>query len=362
MYNYIKHLIFKINPEIAHKIAIQIIKHNCILNHQVHEYFKPYLSQNYFGLTFDSPIGLAAGFDKNGETSGAIHLNGFGFSEVGTATLFPQEGNEKPRLFRLIQEEALINRLGFNNTGLHNLIENVKKDSSKRKIPLGINIGPNKNSKDFTNDYLLMIEKIYENQHLFNYITINISSPNTPGLRDMQKVELLIELLKKINEKVNSIISDDETHNTKKLPIFVKISPDSNDNDLTDIVHISISEKISGLIVSNTTIDKDHIENSLKSQQGGLSGKPLFTKSTKLLSEIYKMTNGELFLIGVGGISTSDDVIKKMRAGASLVQLYTSMIYQGPFIANKINEDLVKFLQREKIDNISSLIGRELIS
>ena len=360
MYNYLKHLVFKINPEIAHKMAIKTIKHNCIFNHQVHEYFKPYLSQNYFGLTFNSPIGLAAGFDKNGETSGAIHLNGFGFAEVGTTTPFPQEGNEKPRLFRLIEEEALINRLGFNNSGIHDLIENVKNDSSKRKIPLGINIGPNKDSKDFINDYLLMLEKIYENQHLFNYITINISSPNTPGLRDMQKVESLRELLKKINEKIDGIISNDETHNTKKLPLFVKISPDLNENDLTDIIHVAISEKVSGLIVSNTTINKDHIKNPLKSQQGGLSGKPLFEKSTKLLSEIYKMTHGELFLIGVGGISTAEDVIEKMRAGASLVQLYTAIVYHGPFVANKINEDLVKYLQREKIDNVGMLVGKEL--
>ncbi len=340
-------------------MAIEAIKYNCIFDYQVHEYFKPYLSQNYFDLIFDSPVGLAAGFDKNGETSGKIHLNGFGFAEVGTTTLFPQEGNEKPRLFRLIEEEALINRLGFNNSGIHNLIENIKEDSTKRKIPLGINIGPNKNSQDFINDYLLMLEKIYENRYLFNYITINISSPNTPGLRDMQKVDSLRDLLHSINSKVENIISNDEnSSNIKKLPIFVKISPDLNEDDMTDITHIVMAEKISGLIVSNTTIDKSDVENPLKLQQGGLSGRPLFDKSTKLLSEIYKMTNGELFLIGVGGISTADDVIAKMRAGASLVQLYTSMIYHGPFIANKINEDLVKYLQREKIDNISMLIGK----
>ena len=204
-YKYLKPLVFKTNPEIAHKAAIFSIKNNFIFDKKVHEYFKPYLSQKYFGLNFDSPVGLAAGFDKNGELTGKIHLNGFGFAEIGTTTPFPQIGNEKPRMFRLIEEEALINRLGFNNDGIYKLIENVEKNSQQRKIPIGINIGPNKDSANFINDYLIMIEKIYEHHRLFNYITINISSPNTQGLRDLQQIESLMALLEAINNKTNKI-------------------------------------------------------------------------------------------------------------------------------------------------------------
>jgi dihydroorotate dehydrogenase len=348
-YRYIKPLIFQTDPERAHFLAMQSIKYNCIFDYKIQDYMKSYLAQNICGIQFDSPVGLAAGFDKNGELTGRIHLNGFGFAEIGTITPFSQVGNGKPRMFRVIENEGLINRLGFNNKGIDELILNVKKDFSKKKIPIGVNIGPNKNSKDFIKDYEVLIEKIYQNQSLFDYITINISSPNTPGLRDLQQIDSLRNLLLSISNKIEKINS------IKKLPIFLKISPDINENDITDIIHIFLKNNLSGLIVSNTTIDKSNISCEYKNELGGLSGKPLFKKSTELLKEINKYSEKKILLIGVGGVSSGEDCVEKIKAGASLVQLYTGMIYNGLFLADKINKELIEIFQRDGIKHISEL-------
>jgi dihydroorotate dehydrogenase len=348
-YKYLKPFVFKTDPEKAHCLALKTIKHNYIFDYSIQEYMKTYFSQNICGIQFDSPVGLAAGFDKNGELTGKIHLNGFGFAEIGTITPFPQAGNDKPRMFRAIEDEGLINRLGFNNKGIDALISNVRNNYEDKKIPIGINIGPNKNSQSFINDYEILIEKAYENKDLFDYITINISSPNTPGLRDLQQIDSLRNLLSQINNKIEKINSE------KPLPIFLKISPDINEDDMTDIVHLSIEKKLSGLIVSNTTIDKSHISSQFQNEMGGLSGKPLFQKSTELLRQIYKQSEKKIVLIGVGGISSGQDCIEKIKAGASLVQLYTGMIYNGLFLADKINKELIEIFQREGIKHISEL-------
>ena len=349
-YKHLKHLVFKIDPEKAHCLAMQAIKHNCVFDYEVHDNFKHYLSQNICGIQFDSPIGLAAGFDKNGELTGKIHLNGFGFAEIGTVTPQPQVGNDKPRMFRVIENEGLINRLGFNNHGIDKLIHNVEKNKIDKKIPIGINIGPNKNSENFVHDYEILIEKIYSHHEMFDYITINVSSPNTPGLRDLQKIDSLKELLSKINQKIELI------NPTKRLPIFLKISPDNSENDVLDIIHIALNNNLSGLIVSNTTIDKSNIfSDELRNQAGGLSGKPLFEKSTELLRNIAIETKKKLILIGVGGVSSGQDCIDKIKAGASLVQLYTGMIYHGLFLANKINHEIVEICQKEGLGHISEL-------
>ena len=348
-YKYLKPFVFKTDPEKAHCLALKSIKHNCIFDYSIQEYMKSYFSQNICGIQFDSPVGLAAGFDKNGELTGKIHLNGFGFAEIGTITPFPQDGNEKPRMFRAIEDEGLINRLGFNNKGIDELILNVKKHSFQKKIPIGINIGPNKNSQNFIHDYEILIEKVYQNEDLFDYITINISSPNTAGLRDLQQIDNLKNLLSQVNQKIEKISSK------KKLPIFLKISPDINDNDATDIAHLSIENKLSGLIISNTTIDKSHIFSQYKNEAGGLSGRPLFEKSTELLRQIHKQIGKKMLLIGVGGVSSGQDCIEKIKAGASLVQLYTGMVYHGLFLANKINKELIEIFQRDGIKHISQL-------
>jgi dihydroorotate dehydrogenase len=343
MYNCIKLLVFKTDPELAHKLAIKTIKYNFLIDRSVKPEWKPVLSQKYFDLDFNSPVGLAAGFDKNGETTHSIHMNGFGFAEIGTVTPKPQSGNPKPRLFRLIEDESLINRLGFNNNGIRATIDHIKSQS--HKIPIGINIGPNKNSDNFINDYLQMLDLIYQNPSLFNYITINISSPNTPGLRDINLKDLLEQIESRLNTK------------TTKIPFFVKISPDMKENDLTDALQAILNSNVNGIIVSNTTIDRENIISKNHVEQGGLSGKKLFDKSTSLLSEVYKITQKKVLLIGVGGISNAHDVITKIRHGASLVQLYTGMIYHGLFLADKINNDLVQILKKDGVKNISELIG-----
>lgn len=348
-YRHLKPIVFKIDPEKAHNLALQAIKHNCIFDYQVQDYMKAYFSQEICGIKFDSPIGLAAGFDKNGELTGKIHLNGFGFAEIGTITPLPQYGNDKPRMFRVVEDEGLINRLGFNNKGIDELISNVRKSHRNKKIPIGINIGPNKNSADFIHDYEILIEKVYLNSELFDYITINVSSPNTPGLRDLQKIDSLKELLSKVNRKVEKINPE------KRLSIFLKISPDINENDMTDIVNLSLENNLSGLIVSNTTVDKSGISSNLKNEMGGLSGKPLFNQSTDLLREIHKIVGKKIVLIGVGGISSGQDCLGKIKAGASLVQLYTGMVYHGLFLADKINKELVEIFQKEGIKHISEL-------
>ncbi len=349
-YKHLKHLVFKIDPEKAHYLAMKAIKHNCVFDYQIHDYFKSYLSQEICGIRFDSQVGLAACFDKNGELTGKIHLNGFGFAEVGTITPLPQSGNEKPRMFRAVDDEGLINRLGFNNDGIDKLISNVGASNNEKKIPIGINIGPNKNSDDFINDYEILLEKIYHHSELFDYITINISSPNTPGLRDLQKIDSLNVLLLRINQKIDSM------NPSKKLPIFLKISPDNDENDVLDIIHLAVNNKLSGLIVSNTTIDKSSIRSDrLKGECGGLSGKPLFRKSTDLLRNIAIEAKNQLVLIGVGGVSSGADCVEKIKAGASLVQLYTGMVYHGLFLANKINHEVVEICQREGVNHILEL-------
>jgi dihydroorotate dehydrogenase len=324
----------------------------------VNEYLQPYLSQKMFELNFQSPLGLAAGFDKNCELSSSIHKCGFGFAECGTVTPFPQEGNEKPRVFRLQKEEALINALGFNNDGIDKFLKNLAIAENK-KIPVGINIGPNKKSINFLDDYIVLLDKIYEQSYLFDYITINISSPNTERLRNFHDEELLSDLLKKIDEK-NKELSVKK--NIQEIPVFLKISPDiDQDHDkIMSFLDIISKFNIKALIVGNTTIDRVGIDDKYTGYKGGLSGRPLFQKSTDLLKLIYsKLKDEDIKLIGVGGISSAEDAYKKIKAGASLIQLYTSMIYKGPFIANDINRGLVKLLQNDGFDNISEAIGVE---
>lgn len=355
-YQYLKKIVFLTPPEVAHKMGLQALKYNFLFDYSVHEYYKPYLSQNIFNLSFDSPVGLSAGFDKNAELIGYIHKCGFGFAECGTVTPFAQEGNSKPRVFRIEEEEALINALGFNNEGIEKFLENALRSYNK-KIPIGANIGPNKNSEDFMQDYLMLLEKIYERLYMFDYVTINISSPNTANLRSLHEKEALEELLGKITQK-NQQLADVKSI---KLPIFLKISPDVQHEDLLEnIIPIALNFNIDALIISNTTVDKSMLPSKYQKYSGGLSGKPLMNKSTELLRLAYPLVkNTSTKLIGVGGISSAQDVYTKIKAGASLVQLYTAMIYHGPFIANQINRDLIGLLQSDGFDNISQAVGIE---
>lgn len=338
-------------PELAHSFSIKALKYFNLKYDNIND---PILSQHILGLDFPNPIGLAAGFDKNAEVISSMFSLGFGFTEVGTITPLPQNGNPKPRVFRLEEDKGIINSLGFNNKGILKAKKNLikfKSSSNKNRI-VGVNLGINKNSTDSINDYLFGIESFC---NLANYITINISSPNTVGLRDLQlrgKIENLIKQVVLKREKIDSLT---------KIPIFIKISPDLNDDQLRDIALISLANNIDGLIITNTTINRpNNLLSKNKNFKGGLSGKPLFQASNKILKKMYNLTNGQIILIGVGGISSGSDCYEKIKSGASLIQLYSALTFSGPSLISKIKKELVDLIKTDGYNNISDLIGKSV--
>ena len=352
IWKFITFFVRKLNPEIAHKLTIKSLKLGLHprLNQSV-------IQINIGNLIFKNLLGVAAGFDKNAEVINKIHFLNFGFTEVGTITPVPQYGNPKPRIFRLEKDKAIINRNGFNNLGM--LKAKKKLQNYRKKIPVGsdflvgINIGPNKNSQDRFNDYKVLAENLSE---FADYISINVSSPNTPNLREFQKKENLEKVINFVKEG----IATSKTLN-KKLPIFLKIAPDINKQTLYSIIETAHSKKIFGLIISNTTLDRDKNLKSKKiNELGGLSGKPLFKKSTDILSKankIIKKNKYKLFLIAAGGVSDSKTAYVKILCGAHLVQLYSSLTFEGPLVASKIISGMLKFMIRDNIKNISDIVG-----
>lgn len=313
----------------------------------------PILASKAFGLSFPNPIGLAAGFDKNAETIGAAQKIGFGFVEAGTVTPKPQAGNEKPRLFRLTPDRAVINRFGFNNKGLAYFSRRLAKLNPGEAKPFGANVGANKTTEDKTDDYVTGIRKLYG---LSDYFTVNISSPNTPGLRALQSREALEELVERVlktrQEKIDA--------GAPYIPILVKIAPDLTQDDIADIAHVALNSRIDGLIVSNTTIMRpDRLKSELADEMGGLSGVPLMEPSTKILADMYKATEGKVSLIGVGGVSSGMDAYRKIRAGASLVQLYSALVYEGPGLVTRIKNELVELLNKDGFASVSAAIGAD---
>lgn len=341
-YSFLKSLLFLLDPELAHRITINYLK--TIKSKKFESY--DILKSNVFGLNFSNPVGIAAGFDKNAEVAQNLINLGFGFSEVGTVTPYPQPGNPKPRIFRLKGDEAIINRLGFNSGGFDQVKSRLGKIND---TIIGVNIGANKDSKDFSEDYIKGI-KFFST--LASYITINISSPNTPGLRNLEILENLDVLLDKINnlDKEDLFI---------KTPILLKISPDLNSDNLKYLCERVLSSKIDGLIVSNTTIARDSIADNID-QSGGLSGKPLFKSSTQQLRRVFKYTNGRIPLIGVGGIDSAEKAYEKIKNGASLVQLYTGLVYNGPNLIKDINKNLSSLIKDDGYNNISEAVGAEV--
>jgi len=334
-----------IPPELAHNLAIRFFTNfknkikpdDLILNIKV------------CNLKFTNPIGLAAGFDKNGEAYDGLMRLGFGFVEIGTVTLNPQFGNKKPRIFRLFEDKAIINRLGFNNIGAEKVLQNVKKyDSANGPGLLGVNLGKNLDSKELVEDYVKLL-KIFNRKA--SYITLNVSSPNTPGLRELEQKDNLDKLVKKISlfKKKNSV----------NIPVFLKIDPDISKNQLGDIADIILSSTIDGVIISNTSI---HRSNELISkhanEKGGISGLPIKETSNKLLKDFYILTNGKIPLIGVGGISDGKDAYERILNGASLIQLYTSLIYKGPSIVSKIKEELAYLLKKDNYKSLNQAVGK----
>ncbi len=341
MYHTLRPLLFKLAPETAHQLTIAALKHLPLPRLRVS---LPRLRTTVMGLTFDNPIGVAAGFDKNAEVPDALLALGFGFAEVGTITPKAQSGNECPRLFRLEEDRAVINRLGFNNGGLEAARERLKYRRARGGI-VGANVGANKDTADRSADYELGISRVLG---LCDYITINISSPNTLGLRALQSRSSLDDLVARCLA----------ARGNNTTPMLVKIAPDLTDEEIADIVDVALARSIDGLIVSNTTVARPANLRSVHARQsGGLSGKPLLAPSTRVLAKVAKHTQGKLTLIGVGGISSGADAYEKIRHGASLVQLYSALIYDGPLRGRRIAQELDALLARDGFAKLSDAVG-----
>jgi dihydroorotate dehydrogenase len=347
MFSKFRSLIFKIDPETAHNLAIKSLKLNLIPDFFDENKSDPMFESILFNKKIDNPIGIAAGFDKNAEVYNPLFKLGFGFVEVGTITPLEQYGNPKPRVFRLVEDQALINRLGFNNLGSKNISARIR--SNMPKGLLGINIGPNKDTKDRLNDYLIGYKTFHE---IADYITINISSPNTENLRSFHGDKKFKDLMKHIfTEKTKYKI---------KVPIVVKISPDISDDQISSISEILLEYKVSAIIVSNTTEgNRENLKNILKHQKGGLSGKPLEKKSSDLIGKFYNLLKGKIEIIGVGGVDSGKSAYEKFLSGASYIQLYTGMVFQGPKIVRKIKKELKELLINDGVTNFREIIGKK---
>jgi dihydroorotate dehydrogenase len=348
MYSLIKPLLFKFDPEDVHYFVTANLKRfnrfpgGGALSRGLWDIQHPQLEKEVFGLKFKNPVGLAAGFDKNGELMGEMANLGFGFVEVGTVTPLPQPGNGKPRMFRLPNDSALINRMGFNNLGVDVVAERLsafrKTAKGKNKeLIVGGNIGKNKitPNEDAVSDYIKCFDRLFD---VVDYFVVNVSSPNTPGLRALQEKEPLMALLNTLQQR--------NSRNGISRPILLKIAPDLTNEQLDDIVEIVQGTGIAGIIATNTTISREDLisTDSLKNEMGGLSGKPLTQRSTEVIKYLSKKSNDAFPIIGVGGIHSADDAMEKLNAGASLVQLYTGFIYEGPGLIKKINKKILSEL------------------
>ena len=288
------------------------------------------LHKNFFGLKFNNPVGLAAGFDKNAKLYNELNCFGFGFIEIGTVTPEPQKGNPKKRLFRLVDDKGIINRMGFNNDGMCKITTRLKKN---KNVLIGGNIGKNKSTPNnqAVSDYLLCFNYLHD---FVDYFVVNVSSPNTPNLRELQNKEPLIDILKSLK--------DENIKKQKPKPILLKISPDLSKNNLSDIIDIVLSLKIDGIIATNTTIQRNNLKSKNINESGGLSGKPISERSNEVIRYISEKSKGSIPIIGVGGIHSAQDAIDKINAGADLVQIYTGFIYEGPSLVRSINKALVQ--------------------
>jgi dihydroorotate dehydrogenase len=340
-------VLFRFDPETAHHMAIRSLGLGLVPAARAPS---PSLHQHLFDLDISSPVGLAAGFDKNAEAYSGLLRLGFGFVEIGTVTPRPQPGNPKPRMFRLEGDHAIINRLGFNNDGMVKVHERLAKGPHKGLI--GVNLGANRDSADRIADYVAGIETFAD---IAAYLVVNVSSPNTPGLRDLQQKESLKELLQR------SVAARDEvTHGQRATPLLLKIAPDQQPGAIRDIVETALAAGIDGMVVANTTIGRAGLRPSrFLGEVGGLSGRPLFRRSTMMLARIRKLAGPKLMLIGVGGIDSVDTAWTKIAAGANLIQVYTGMIYEGHGLAAALNRGLADRLAREGMGSITELVGTQ---
>ena len=346
MFSILKPFLFSLDPETAHDLAIKSLKFNYLPEKLFEVEDEHILNIKLLGKNFPNPIGLAAGFDKSAEAYNSILKLGFGFVEIGTVTPLKQLGNAKPRVFRLTDDRALINRLGFNNDGMDTIKNRIKLEG--KKGILGINIGPNKDTKDKQNDFCLGLKNFFD---IADYITINISSPNTEGLRDFHEQKKLKNLL----DALNKIKDERKT----KIPLLLKISPDINEDYINEIAEAAIENDISAIILTNTTNgNRSDLISELKIEKGGLSGEPLEEISTNMIKKFYIKLNGKVPIIGVGGVNSGKSAYEKIIAGASLLQLYTGFVYRGPAAAKDIKKELIQILKSEGIPNIKDAVGK----
>jgi dihydroorotate dehydrogenase len=338
-----------LDPEDAHFLAIKALKF-APLPHAGKDDAR--LAVRAFGLNFANPVGVAAGFDKNGEVPDALLRLGFGFAEVGTVTPRPQPGNPRPRLFRLEADAGVINRLGFNNDGAAAMLRRLAARAYAGGI-VGVNIGANRDSADRVADYIRLIDIFAP---VASYVTVNVSSPNTPGLRDLQQAKALDDLLARVTEARDRV-----SRNAGPTPVLLKISPDLVLADLDDVVGIARARKVDGMIVSNTSVGRPPSlrERDKAKEQGGLSGRPLFALSTRMLAETFVRVEGAFALIGVGGIDCGRAAVEKMRAGATLVQLYTGLVFRGLGLVSEIKSELLNALRRGGHANLAALVGAD---
>ncbi|MBD2865432.1 quinone-dependent dihydroorotate dehydrogenase [Paenibacillus oceani] len=356
-----KPVLFRLDPEKAHHVTVdglgaatRVPGMTGVLQGLFGVVSKPETTVSLCGLTFPNPVGLAAGLDKNAKAVRGFASLGFGFMEVGTVTPRPQLGNEKPRLFRLPSDDALINRMGFNNVGARVMAAHLRQAGAQR-IPVAVNIGKNKDTPNelAEEDYRICVRELYPYGDFF---VVNISSPNTPGLRNLQHGAELRSLVAAVKDEMQ------QQSAAKKLPlkpVFVKIAPDVTGTELEYMVETLAASGISGVIATNTTIGREGLTHPHAKETGGLSGRPLTSKSTEVIRTVYRLTGGKLPIIGSGGIFTAEDAYEKIRAGASLVEVYTALIYKGPELLRELNDGLLRLLQRDGYTHISQAVGAD---
>ncbi len=344
-YDLVRPLLFSLDPETAHRLALKTLAAGV---HRRPDREHPALGQHLLGLDFPNPIGMAAGFDKNGEVPDALLSLGFGFTEVGTVTPAAQAGNPKPRVFRLTRHRALINRLAFNSEG-HDAVHRRLAARSGRGGIVGVNVGANRDSADRAGDYVAGVGRFAD---VASYFTINISSPNTPGLRDLHGERELKDLLERVTEARDAA--------RRRVPLLLKIAPDLDDGAIATTAEIALGSGVEGMIVANTTVARDAVAGEpLAGEAGGLSGAPLYEPSTVVLAKVRRIVGQEMVLVGVGGVDSIETVLGKLKAGADLVQLYTGLVYEGPDLPGRILAALPGRLKDEGAAAIADLVGRD---
>jgi dihydroorotate dehydrogenase len=349
MFNWAPPLLATLPPEQAHELTLKSLELGLFPRETTPD--PPSLTLRFADLTLPNPVGLAAGFDKDARVPDALLALGCGFTEVGTVTPRPQSGNPRPRIFRLPRDRAVINRLGFNNAGHHAALERLRWRFETKGV-IGVNVGATKDSEDRIADYVAGLETFAD---IASYLAVNISSPNTPGLRDLQAPAALDTLLTRLMEARASLTAKGK----RAVPIVVKLSPDIGEDELSEILERLVAHRVDGIAVSNTTLSRPGLTGATAHEPGGLSGRPLFHRATVVLARVFLATEGKIPLIGVGGIDSGETALAKIAAGATLVQLYTGLIYEGPGLIGRIKAHLAEAVRRANVAAVTDLIGTE---